>query len=88
MARGSKTKIRNIMSALFSYAMRHNWVTRNPIAQVRQSAKRERVPARLTATELANLMAELDLMHGVIVLLDVPTGMRRGEFAGPAMEGH
>jgi integrase len=24
-------------------------------------------------------MAELDLMHGVIVLLDVPTGMRRGE---------
>src|ERR1700690_881065 len=79
MARGSKAKLRNIMSAVFTYALRHRWMDRNPMREVRQSAKREQVPARLTADELGRLMNELDLMHSVMILLLVPTGMRRGE---------
>jgi hypothetical protein len=56
MARGTKAKVRNIVSAVFTYALRHKWMTTNPVAEVRQSAKRERVPARLTAEELGSLM--------------------------------
>ena len=37
-ARGTKAKIRNIMSALFTHAMRYEWTDRNPIKLVRQSA--------------------------------------------------
>ena len=43
-AKGTKAKIRNLMSALFHHAMRYEWVDRNPIKLVRQSAKREKVP--------------------------------------------
>ena len=43
-ARGTKAKIRNLMSALFHHAMRYEWIERNPIKLVRQSAKREKVP--------------------------------------------
>lgn len=42
-AKGTRAKIRNIMSAIFHHAMRYAWVERNPIKLVRQSAKRERV---------------------------------------------
>jgi hypothetical protein len=44
-ARGTKAKIRNIMSALFSHEMRYEWTDRNPVRLVRQSAKREKIPA-------------------------------------------
>ena len=40
LARGTKAKIRNIMSALFSHAIRWDWAEKNPITSVRQSAKR------------------------------------------------
>ncbi len=43
-AKGTRAKIRNIMSAIFHHAMRYEWVDRNPIKLVRQSAKRERTP--------------------------------------------
>jgi hypothetical protein len=43
-ARGTKAKIRNPMSALFTHTMRYEWADRNPIKLVRQSAKRERIP--------------------------------------------
>jgi site-specific recombinase XerD len=43
LARGSRAKIRNIMSALYSHAIRWEWTENNPITSVRQSAKgRER----------------------------------------------
>ena len=35
------------MSAIFHHAMRYEWVERNPIKLVRQSAKRERTPDRV-----------------------------------------
>jgi len=62
-AKGTRAKIRNLMSALFTHAMRYEWADRNPIKLVRQSAKRERIPDVL---ELA-------------ALLDAGTGLRVSE---------
>lgn len=78
-SRGTKAKIRNIMSAVCSHAVRYGWMTTNPIRAVRQSAKRERTIVPLTAKELQRLFAELEPRERALVLLDVPTGMRRGE---------
>ena len=52
LARGSRAKIRNLMSALFSHAIRWEWTEQNPIKSVRQSAKRMRTPDVLTPTRL------------------------------------
>lgn len=78
-SRGTKAKIRNIMSAVCTHAIRYGWMTTNPIRAVRQSAKRERIMVPLTAEELQRLFAELGPRERTLVLLDVPTGMRRGE---------
>lgn len=78
-SRGTKAKIRNIMSAVCTHAIRYGWMTTNPIRAVRQSAKRERTIVPLTAEELQRLFAELGPRERTVVLLDVPTGMRRGE---------
>ena len=78
-SRGTKAKIRNIMSAVCSHAVRYGWMTTNPIRAVRQSAKRERTIVPLTAEELQRLFAQLGPRERALVLLDVPTGMRRGE---------
>jgi integrase len=78
-SRGTKAKIRNIMSAVCAHAIRYGWMKTNPIRAVRQSAKRERVPVPLTAEELQKLFPELELRERTLVLLDVQTGMRRGE---------
>jgi site-specific recombinase XerD len=58
-AKGTKAKIRNIMSAIFHHAMRYEWVDRNPIKLVRQSAKRERTPDVLELAELQLLLSKL-----------------------------
>jgi len=50
-SRGTKAKMRNIMSAVCSHAIRYGWMRANPIRTVRQSAKRERIPTPLTARE-------------------------------------
>jgi integrase len=78
-ARATKAKIRNIMSALFNHAMRYEWLDKNPITLVRQSAKRERVPEYLEIHELRALLAELKEREKTLVLLDAATGIRRGE---------
>jgi hypothetical protein len=61
-AKGTKAKIRNIMSAIFHHAMRSEWVDRNAIKLVRQSAKRERTPDVL---ELAELQLHLSKLIGM-----------------------
>jgi hypothetical protein len=48
LAPGTKTKIRNIMSAIYSHGIRHEWITFNPISKVRCSAMRLREPDVLT----------------------------------------
>jgi hypothetical protein len=44
---GTRSKIRNIMFALFNHAMRYEWMDRNPITKVLTSAKRLREPMSL-----------------------------------------
>jgi len=78
-SRGTKAKIRNIMSAVCTHAIRYGWMKANPIRTVRQSAKRERIPVPLTAEELQVLFAELGQRERTLVLLDLSVGMRRGE---------
>jgi integrase len=71
LARGSKSKIRSIMSVLFNHAIRHEFLPQgaNPITMVRQSAKRMRTPDILE-------------VHELVALFDVVTGLRRSELIG------
>ena len=78
-APGTRSKIRNIMSAVFNHAMRHEWMDRNPITKVRTSAKRLREPDVLSPAEFASLLAELELRERAMVMLAGSTGLRRSE---------
>jgi integrase len=79
LARSSCAKIRNLMSVLFNHGIRHEICDRNPIQLVRQSAKRKRIPALLSATEVQQLIAALSLRERTLVLLDFGTGLRMSE---------
>jgi len=79
LAPATKTKIRNIMSAVFSHGIRHEWITFNPISRVRCSAKRLREPDVLTPGEFRALLPELPLREQVMVMLAGSTGLRRSE---------
>jgi integrase len=59
--------------------MRHEWADRNPIALVRQSAKREKLPDVLTAEEIGALLFELPEPCRTAVLLASCTGLRVSE---------
>lgn len=78
-AKGTKAKIRNLMSALFSHAMRYEWLDRNPIKLVRQSAKRERTPDVLELAEIQILLSKLGVRERTLALLDAATGLRVSE---------
>jgi integrase len=78
-APGTRSKIRNIMSAVFNHAVRHEWMDRNPITKVGTSAKRQREPDVLSPAELASLLAELGLRERAMVMLAGSTGLRRSE---------
>jgi hypothetical protein len=79
---GTRTKIRNLLSTVFSHAIRYEWAARNPISPVRSSAKRLRTPDILTPGEFQALIAALSPRERVIVLLAGSTGLRRGELIG------
>jgi integrase len=81
-AKGSKAKIRNIMSALYSHAIRWEWADRNPIRSVRQSAKRQKAPDVLTPEEITAILEELADPLRTMIELDAFTGLRRGELIG------
>src|SRR5271157_3941542 len=76
LAPGSKAKIRNIMSALYSHAIRWEWIRYNPITAVRQSAKRSKVPTILTIEQIQTLLECLEEPCRTMVLLDAATGLR------------
>jgi integrase len=79
-ARATKAKLRNILSALCSHALRYGWMKNHPIqGKVRQSSKAEREQIPLEVAELRALCLQLSLEHRVMLLLDVPNGLRRGE---------
>jgi integrase len=69
------------MSVLFNHAIRHEWLEqgRNPILLVRQSAKRQSIPAWLEPEELGALLSQLNRCFRVMVFLDAATGLRRSE---------
>ena len=79
LANGSRAKIRNLMSALFKHAMRYEWMDRNPISLVRQSAKRERAPEILSEDEIKSLLAKLSEPYRTMVFLAATTGLRVSE---------
>lgn len=79
LANATKAKIRNVMSVLFNHAIRYEWLDRNPITLVRQSAQRRSIPAVLEPDEVQCLLAQLENPFRVMVLLDVTTGLRRSE---------
>ena len=72
-------KIRNVMSAMFSHAIRNGWASSNPITPVRTSAKRMRTPDILSPGEFQALLQELPQRERAMVLLAGSTGLRRGE---------
>jgi integrase len=82
LAPGSKAKIRNIMSALYSHAIRWEWATRNPITHVRQSAKRRKIPLILTIVQIKAFLSHLKEPCRTAVLLDAASGLRVGELLG------
>lgn len=79
LAPATKTKIRNIMSAVWSHGIRHEWFSFNPISKVRTSAKRLREPDVLTPSEFQVLLKELPLREKAAVILAGSTGLRRSE---------
>jgi integrase len=82
LAPATRSKTRNIMSALYEHAMRYGWATANPIKQVRQSAKRLFEPDILTVEEIAATLTELAEPCRTITLAAALTGLRRGELFG------
>src|SRR6185312_12386419 len=82
LSNGSKCKVRNIMSGIFSHAIRYEFADRNPITAVRQSGKREKVPVLLEVAELHRLFDELELRERAMIVCDALTGIRRSELMG------
>ena len=75
----SRAKIRNIMLALYTHAMRWEVFNRNSITLVRQSAKRAKQPDVLTVHELTALLSELPEPGRTAVFLAAATGLRVSE---------
>jgi integrase len=84
LANGTKAKIRNHLSALFSHAIRHELYSRlNPISSVRQSAVRERDPDTLTIKEMAATISTIGPQAiRVMVMVAATTAIRRSELRG------
>jgi integrase len=83
-ADGTKAKIRNHLSALFSHLIRWELYTRlNPIASVRQGAGRQRDPDVLTLVEMIEILSRIvPIAIRVMVLVAATTAIRRSEIRG------
>src|SRR6202034_886596 len=94
VANGTKAKIKNIMSALFSHAVRWEFCGHNPISSgiqvgsggkrgpsvgVRISAKRQRAPLVLSSEQVKQGLAQLQFRDQLLVFLIGALGTRRGE---------
>jgi len=97
LADGTRAKIKCVMSALFSHAVRWEFCSRNPISSgipvgkggargpstgVRISAKRQRSPLVLTPEQMKLGLAELEFRDQLLVFLIGALGTRRGEVGG------
>src|ERR1700730_4952437 len=94
LADGTRAKIKNVMSALFSHAVRWEFCGHNPISSgiavgsggkrgpstgVRVSSKRRRSPLKLTAQQRELVLTEVEFSDQLLVFLDAGLGTRRGE---------
>jgi len=94
VANGTKAKLKCLMSALFSHAVRWEFTSTNPISSgipvgaggkrgpsigVRVSAKRQKSPTVLTPEQVKIGLSRLGLRDQLLVLLDGSLGIRRGE---------
>lgn len=70
------------MHVIFAHACRHEWLEKNPITLVRQSAKRQKLPDVLELDELKKLLAELQNPARALVFLTAATGLRVSEALG------
>jgi integrase len=89
MAPGTKAKLRNQLSSLYSHAIRHELANTDPIkglvkgSGVRQSSKRVSIPDILTLAEMQSILGGLtEPMHRIAVLIAAVTGLRRSEIRG------
>ncbi|MGB8480125.1 MAG: site-specific integrase [Acidobacteriaceae bacterium] len=84
LAPSSRAKIRNLMSTVFRHAIRWGWLSQNenPIAMVRVSSKRQRVPVTLTAEEFRTLFAVLPDRERTMGTICATTGLRICEVLG------
>jgi integrase len=83
-ANGTKAKIRNHLSCLFTHSIRHEMYTKlNPIASVRQSAVREKEPEVLTIPEIGQILSRIEAEPvRVMVAVAAVSALRRSEFRG------
>jgi len=94
LADGTRAKIKNVMSALFSHAVRWEFCGRNPISSgiqvgtggkrgpsvgVRINAKRQKAPLVLSPVQVKQGLAELQFRDQLLVFLIGALGTRRGE---------
>ena len=82
LANATKAMIRNAMHVIFAHACRHEWLQKNPISLVRQSAKRKKTPDALDAEELKKLLVGLQNPARALVFLTAATGLRVSEALG------
>lgn len=90
----TKAKIKCVMSALFSHAVRWEFCSHNPISSgipvgsggkrgpsvgVRVSAKRRRAPLVLSPEQVKSGLRQLEFRDQLLVFLDGALGVRRGE---------
>jgi integrase len=79
LAPASKAKLKCILSVLYNHAIRHEWLTFNPISRVRTSQRRLRDKDVLTPDEFQKLVQQLSVRDKAMVLLIGSTGLRRSE---------
>lgn len=94
LADGSKAKIKTVMSALYSHAVRWEFSQHNPISSgipvgsggkrgpstgVRVSSKRRKAPLALSAEQVTLGLSYLEFRDQLLVFIDGALGTRRGE---------
>ena len=70
------------MHVVFAHGCRYDWLIKNPITLVRQSAKRQKTPDVFTSGEIKRLRAELENPARLLVFLAAATGLRVSEAMG------
>jgi integrase len=79
LAPASKAKLKCLMAVLYNNAIRHEWLTFNPISRVRTSQKRLQDRDVLAPEEFQELVQQLSVRDRAMVLLIGSTGLRRSE---------